>query len=530
MKIYFKIRPQLISGLIVFTLALSLNAQPALVEAKDEASKPVVTERGPNHRVLTRTVQIPGGDGKTITRNESYMELGTGLCFQKDGQWVDSSDVIEPFPGGAVAHSGQLKAAFSANLNTRGAIQVVNEKGEKLISHISGLFYTDLKGQCVLIGQLKDSVGEILPPNQIIYRDAFEGCKVDVLYTYRLHGFEQDLIVREAPASPDQYGLDPETTLMQVFTEFLDPPQPALAAQTLDSVMDRAKHADLPELADETVHFTEMQIGPGKAFEVGGGTLETPTAKTWMEIENRKFLVESVEYPAVEKGLIDLPKAPQARINKGADKGIGAKATRTLLAKILPASPQKLATDEKRTMRQTETAFITQPSGKGFVLDYVVTLENGLTNHVFQSGWTYYVTGPVNLYGTNTTIRGGTVIKYTNSAYSPSLTFREGVVCDTSPTRPAVFTSMCDNTVGDTVNSGNISGYYASKALYCPTNTPGELHDLRIKYASTAIEWVGSNRMYNIQIFNCSYGIFRRTYSGMGIQTSIRLIIYWHKT
>ena len=40
------------------------------------------------------------------------------------------------------------------------------------------------------VGAVKDSVGELLAPNQIIYRDAFDGLKADMRYTYGKGFFE----------------------------------------------------------------------------------------------------------------------------------------------------------------------------------------------------------------------------------------------------------------------------------------------------------------------------------------------------
>ena len=62
--------------------------------------------------------------------------------------------------------------------------------------------------------------------NQVIYPDAFTDFKADLRYTYTKAGFEQDIILREQPPTPESFGLDPETTRLQVLTEFFNPPQP----------------------------------------------------------------------------------------------------------------------------------------------------------------------------------------------------------------------------------------------------------------------------------------------------------------
>ena len=59
------------------------------------------------------------------------------------------------------------------------------------------------------MAEVKDSIGELVGLNQVIYRDAFTDLKADIRYTYRLDGFEQDIILRDVPPAPDAYGLNP---------------------------------------------------------------------------------------------------------------------------------------------------------------------------------------------------------------------------------------------------------------------------------------------------------------------------------
>jgi len=51
------------------------------------------------------------------------------------------------------------------------------------------------------------------PPNQVLYRDAFQGARADVLDTYRRRGLEADIILWEIPP-PSDVGLNPDTTRM----------------------------------------------------------------------------------------------------------------------------------------------------------------------------------------------------------------------------------------------------------------------------------------------------------------------------
>ena len=51
----------------------------------------------------------------------------------------------------------------------------------------------------------------------------------------------------------------------------------------------------------------------------------------------------------------------------------------------------------------------TESASKGLVLDYI-TLNSSQTNYTFQGDTTYYISGSLNLFGTNI-FEGGSVIK-----------------------------------------------------------------------------------------------------------------------
>ena len=194
------------------------------------AAEPAATivERGPHHRIWHWTTPEDWPGGARLARQHRVVELATGMHYWAGDRWAESQELIEPFPDGAVARHGPHKAIFAPNLNTRDAIDLEMPDGQRLRSHILGLAYTDsASARNVLIAEIKDCVGEILPPNQVLYRDAFNDIKADVRYTYTRAGLEQDVLLHQAPPSPAIFGLDPATTRLEVYTEFTDPPQPA---------------------------------------------------------------------------------------------------------------------------------------------------------------------------------------------------------------------------------------------------------------------------------------------------------------
>src|SRR5207247_2497586 len=130
-----------------------------------------------------------------------------------------------------------------------------------LQTHIVGLYYFDAAtGQSALIGAVQDSIGELVPPNEIIYHDAFDGVKADVRYTYSIGGFESDVILLERPLPPQAFGLHPETSRLEIWHEFLDPPRLRKQVRTLKRQTDAVLRQSMvePDLADETLDFGDL--------------------------------------------------------------------------------------------------------------------------------------------------------------------------------------------------------------------------------------------------------------------------------
>jgi hypothetical protein len=218
----------------IFTIGLA-HAQAASPALPSAAANPplavatpyAITLQDGNSRVWERTVYEKSPAGQVVPKKQRYTELAAGLNYKDGrGRWVESRETIEAFARGAVARQGPYQVIFAGNLNTAGAIDLQTPDKKRLRSHILGLAYHDsASGQSVLIGQIQDSPGELTASNQVLYPDAFAGVKADVRYTYRKSRFEQDVILREQPPAPEACGLNPETTELEVMTEFIDPPK-----------------------------------------------------------------------------------------------------------------------------------------------------------------------------------------------------------------------------------------------------------------------------------------------------------------
>jgi len=464
--------------LVLYLLAYNSWSQPARFLS---ASPVTVTDRGAHHRSWDSIKTYRTSYGRDIYRTNSYVELGTGLHYWENGQWKPTSTEIQILEGEAIASQGPIKVSFAANLNSIGAIDMLTSQGRRFRSHVLCLAYTDAKsGQSVLIGQIQDSNGGVLPPNEVIYQDAFDGDVVaDVRYNYSPAGLEQDIVLLAAPPSPSEWGLDPSSTRLEVWTEFVAAPTPN---QTLIVLREEAPPGARnawaePDLADHQLDFGEIDIGAGYAFTSGdrdvfsGGAL---TAKLWTQVEGRTFLIEQVPY----SDLIPLLQTLPPMVRNAKQPGRNQERALAQAARTLPRRPE----GESGVWAANQFAQGVS-TRSGVVLDYTATIGS-LTNFTFKGDTTYFVGSPVNLYGT-TTVEGGAVIKYTNNPCS--LTFNGPVLCKTSQWHPAVFTAMDEDSVGEIIagSLGTPSGTYGLYTLACKdTSAPYPWKHIQIRHAN----------------------------------------------
>src|SRR6478735_8435076 len=176
------------------------------------AEKPVILERGPNHRIVRHVSWETNNVGQLIARTNTYTELATGMHYLENGVWQESKEEIQMLPGGgAAATKGQHQVYFPTDIYD-GVIQTVTADGKRLKSRPMGISYSD-GSNSVLIAELTNSVGQLLPSgNVIIYTNCFTDFAADLVCTYRKSGFESDLVFRGRPPSPEEFGLNPQTS------------------------------------------------------------------------------------------------------------------------------------------------------------------------------------------------------------------------------------------------------------------------------------------------------------------------------
>ncbi len=382
---------------------------------------------------------------------------------------------------------------------------MVTPDGQRLDSHVHGLAYYDTaSGQAVLIAEPKDTQGVLVEPGVILYEDAFAGVVADLRYRNSLSGTEQDVVVRESIPSPESFGLNPESTELQVWTEFDQAPDPRRSASMADRKGPNNTHAMVP---DEALDFGAMRIGTGRSFRHGkeDESLSLVT-KMWLVSDGRKFLVEAVPVNVVTDA-VDLP------VNGSGGASIRkAGAGREVVIHSIPRKTPRNGLPKGRIQRATEK-MLASYSRPGVVLDYS-TLNTSQSNYTFKGDTTYFIAGLVTLTGTNTVFEGGAVLKFTNSV-GTKLVVNTPVTWLGSPYRSVVLTARDDWSVGDGITPSNaLSGFYAEVALSLDGssgagNCSFNLAHLRVAHAKTAVE-IKQNTGHVVghaQFVNCQVGI-----------------------
>ena len=460
-----------------------------------------VRERGAHHRVWDRVTTTTDRKGRTRYQTNSVTELAAGMNFLNEkGEWEESSETIEILPNnkGAAASKGQHKVIFPPDVYD-GQIEMNLPDGRWLVSRVLGLSYFDTRsGKSVLIAEIKNSEGVVHGSNVVIYADAFTDFQADLRYSYTREIFEQDVILRSMPPLPEDFGLNPDTTRLQVLTEFFNPPVPTKEGSVVVS-----KSGD--QIADQRLDFGSVQMGLGKAFsqELEGDVDVAPVSKQWEKMEGRDFLIEEVQFNDI------LPSLEKLSKNGGASLQRKSVSTNRLasIKRQLPSTPRLASKPATKTIKQAMAA---QPKG-GLVLDYV-TINTSLANYTFANGSTYYLSGNVTLTGTNSTFEGGTVLKYASGV---SLTVNTPVTWTGDMYRPVVLTAKDDNSVGETISgsTGNPgSTYYAANAFYFDASTADTnlvIQYLRVRNATKAvsINTKDGHELKHVQMINCANGL-----------------------
>ncbi len=202
-----------------------------------------------------------------------------------------------------------------------------------------------------------------------------------MLLVWRHNYFGQDVVFREQPQLPA--GMSPDTTRLEIVTEMVEVPEPAIRKQTV-----RAGNAGSLD-DDVVINFGRLAFVMGKAFPVtndvgwavGGlnsseGSL--PVLKQWHTLsDGRMFLIESVGWADAQPHLKELPSATQARATPASED-------KTAVARVWPERPRPLA--DAKPLEVARLSY--QP--KGYVVDFFIIPDDQQPT-TFMTGQTYYI-------------------------------------------------------------------------------------------------------------------------------------------
>jgi NedA-like, galactose-binding domain len=458
-------------------------------------------------------------------------EIVTGMNYWDGEKWTESQASFDVTPGAFVAPRLQYIVSIGHQINAPNAINILTRDGITIRSTPVALaLYDRASGASIIIGAITNSTGVLVSSNRVVFENAFHGpVAADLVYTIEKGTFEQDAIIRTR-LDPADYNLPRDTTCIQVLTEIFEAPVPEKIRRPLYVEEREAVRNQMatPDIVDETLGWGEFVLGTGRAFNSEFDNSPTNAAasvsKEIRTIDNRRFIIESLEYSQVKSHIEALPAAAQeAALRKPAKLSEG----RTAYAAI-PKPAAKMAKAEKagKSKELLRAKQMSAVKRKGLVIDYTAVAGNTLSAPVFFAGdTTYFINGAVICNGA-VTIEAGTTLKYKHpdGAGSGYLKINNTLTCKTTSYRPATFTAATDPYVGESVATGDIlTDGYANPALWFSSGTP-QLTNLRFRFCQEAVRFESSSgtagTLSHAQFVSCVRGIVI-TGCGCGCATPI---------
>jgi hypothetical protein len=455
---------------------------PALPQSATAPKRAFVpSERGPYYTRWISVDSKTNSAGRVLLRTNSFVELGAGLNRWVGSQWVASMPQIQPAPGGALGSNARHQVWFASDLNTQGAVALTGPDGRSIRSQILGLSYYDAaNGTNVLIATTKSCQGQILPSQrQVLYTNAFAGVRADVCYSYTAAGLEQDVIVGQQLPAPEAYGLNSQTSELEILTEYLDVPTRCV-----------------PGVSEDVIEFGAMHFARGRAFPSqqpqGRMPIKLQVSRHWAQVAGRNFLIESLPATAVRAATGTLTNTHASILNY-----------KPLPARQYPALPEAVESAESMLLAKTS------PTASGFVLDWYIALSaDSLGSYTFQAGSLYLITDLLTV--TNAQFEGGTVLKYGPDGQLNV----SNIVSTATQYEPVTFTSREDNSISWDVSTGSGGGTNGDPnpfsnsylAIDAPDVVP-MVSDMHFRNRAAALDVFGSIEVWDCQFVNCNYGI-----------------------
>lgn len=459
-------------------------------------------ERGPHHRVVNITE--PPSPESPNGRVVRYTELAAGMHYWDGTEWRESDADYDLNGPTALAQHTAHRVTLKSNLAEADSVQVITPDGKDFYARPLFLAYRD-GTNVALVAEVKDCVGEWVAPGVVVYNDAFDGIEAAVRLTVTQFGFEQDVVLlnQQGLNPATDYGMNVQTATLECWSEVTRAPQ----AEQVTLAMPNQEQ-------DVLLKFGTMEMRQGSAFTSSGEGPELPVFKRYGVIAGKTYLVESVRSRDFWQLLETLPPPPEANpddVRVKPRKPLNS--DRELLASLKGKSGKKLTTAQfKRGVWDKK---------KAVVLDYQLVQSN-TNNWVFTAGETFLISGPTVFSGA-TRFEGPCTIKFSKNA-SASLSISGPVVWDAGPYREIICTARDDDSVGQPISTGTLSGTYATAALNLTGSGQATLmlQYLRVSYAQTAVQgqYFGSANPLTVrhaQFINCAEG-FRGQFGTYKIQ------------
>src|SRR5881409_2277106 len=146
-------------------LAISIQSEHAAAQVLTEPWH--VTKRTANSRLWESVSRITDVQtGRIREEKHSYVEIASGLHFNSWLGWTETLELFLPaIDGGVEATHGPHRVHINANLNTVAAVDFQASNNKRLRANIIGLgLFNPITQKAVTIGQVKDCIGELVPP------------------------------------------------------------------------------------------------------------------------------------------------------------------------------------------------------------------------------------------------------------------------------------------------------------------------------------------------------------------------------
>jgi hypothetical protein len=218
--------------------------------------------------------------------------------------------------GGARATFGLHKVGFAGSLGGAKPVSITTPDNHQISFRPTMLAYYDTaSGQTVPLAEIRDCGGGVQWPNRVIYKSAFSGLNVDVQFVCTANSLEQNIVLRQRPPAPENYSLNPATTRLEIWTEWFDTP-PVRTQQSVITLRAGTNGLNAVTTTDTALDFGTMKIVRGLGFNLDGASNAVPVAKEWAEVQGRKFLLEAVDYKAIQQNLETLTATVEPSVKK----------------------------------------------------------------------------------------------------------------------------------------------------------------------------------------------------------------------